>query len=509
MISQEVRILSAAQMNTVDRETQSRYGIEAAILMENAGRGVYELVRTTKRDGRIVCIAGSGHNGGDALVTARLLHCSDRYEVAVVTIRDSLKDLSATQLARLDALKLSRIIWESDPETVRRVLATADLIVEGISGTGLTGALRGLAASLVYEINATGAPVVAIDVPSGARLGMASEDPIVRAATTVVTGNLKDLLYCARVRPVAGEIVTVDPGFPGELIEEIASGGDRRIRLAGDARIRRIAPEEHKNRRGRLLVIGGSTGSSGAAILAGEAALHSGAGMVRILSEPATVAAALVREPAILGEAIPAVDDDSRWDDLLDWADALVIGPGWTSAAVEDLVALLRRATERSLPAVVDATALRVASVVFESLDEHWVREKLVLTPHPGEMAALLGSDGSVDRVASDPFGALEEFRARCPATIVLKDAVTIIASSDFVVVDGREPALGTAGSGDVLAGVTGAYLAQGNTTAAAAEGAVIDHLATGRELVRRSGWFSASELARSLVSSNTVVDTR
>lgn len=491
----ESLVLSARQTAAIDGETQTRFGIDAAVLMENAGRGVWEYIRVTDDDGPIVCVAGPGHNGGDALVVARHAYLSGAFEVVVVTVREDLKPLTATQWSALESLGLSRFVWESDREAVENVLASASLVVDGISGTGLTGALRAPADSLVAAINGAGIPVVAIDVPSGARAGAGVADPLVRARATVVTGSRKDFLYCARVRHAAGEITTVDPGFPPTLIEEVAARAPL-VRMAARRRIKKITPDDHKGRRGRLLVVGGSAGAAGAAILAAEAAFHGGAGMVRILSEPATVAAALVREPAILGDPLPEADQAEEWSAVLDWADALVVGPGWIAAEPADLAALLHRAEERSLAVVIDAAALRLLSKQATPFSPEWVRDRVVLTPHPGEMAALLAGYRLNDTLASDPFTALRRFREHLPATVVLKDSVTIVAGEECVVVDGREPALGTAGSGDVLAGVIGALLARGVTAMVASEGGVLIHLEAGRRLAREEGWFTASRLA-------------
>ena len=213
-------ILSAEEMTTVDQETQRRFGIDAAILMENAGRGVAERLQERVSEGTVVCVAGPGHNGGDAMVVARHLHRSGKYCVHVVLLRDDVKELVRVQLERLDALQVPQSSWSDDPAQVRRELERADCIVDGISGTGLAGPLRTPAAELVSSIRAAGTPVLSIDVPSGSRIGMAEDDSIVHARWTVVTGNVKDFLFCARVRPAAGEITVVDPGFPPELVEE-------------------------------------------------------------------------------------------------------------------------------------------------------------------------------------------------------------------------------------------------------------------------------------------------
>lgn len=491
-------ILSADEMSEVDRETQERYGIDGSILMENAGRGVADRVRERVPSGTVVCVAGPGHNGGDALVVARNLHLSGGYRVRIVLLRPVTKDLPRQQVFRLEALSLPRWVWTEDPDGTDAVLRSADCIVEGVSGTGLSGALREPAAGLVAAINGAGPPVLSIDVPSGARIGMAPEEPLINARWTVVTGNAKDFLFSARVRASAGEITLIDPGFPPELVQEIGTR-KRRIRFGIPGRLMAIDAEAHKVRRGRLLVIGGSGGAAGAAILAAEAALHAGAGMVRLVSEVKTVEAALIREPAILGDVIPTGEDNDRWEVLFDWADGIVLGPGWIGAEEGEISSVLDRAAARGLPVVADAAALRISATRWASLDSQWASEKLVLTPHPGEMAGLLGADTPEISIAADPYAATDRFRERCPATVVLKDAVTIIAGPETVVIDGREPALGTAGSGDVLSGVIGAYLVQGNRPERAAEAGVFAHLEAGRRLARRNGWFSASELAREI----------
>ncbi len=491
-------VLSAEQMNAVDRETQIRYGVAAAVLMENAGRAIWKIIEGESEFNSLplLIVAGSGHNGGDALVVGRHARNAGR-AVTVVLVKESLKDLTATQLSSLESIGVTPLYWEKDRNHVVALLSGPQLVIDGISGTGLTGPLREPSASLVGAINAAALSVLSIDVPSGARLAMDDADPIVDARWTVVTGCPKRSLYTARVRPATGDIAVVDPGFPAELVAEI-SAQDRLHHLVESASTASLPLDAHKGTRGRVLVVGGSPGTGGAAILAAEAALWFGAGMVRIVSSAGTIAAALVREPALLGDELPQRHDDERWDELFSWCDALVLGPGWTTVTNEYLHAIITKAVQRDLGVVVDASALDSVLAATANIDREWIAGRLVVTPHPGELARML--DGfSASRIAGDPYAAIAALRQMIPATVVLKDAVTIVDNGELVaVIDGREPTLGTAGSGDVLAGMIGTGIARRFTTGTAATNAVVAHLQAGRRLAR-DGWYSAGTLARSV----------
>ncbi|MCG8478387.1 MAG: NAD(P)H-hydrate dehydratase [Spirochaetales bacterium] len=522
------RLVRSAEMASIDRAAQERYGIPGVVLMENAGRRAWEVLRaeiarTRDIDGardnraplRIVCVVGGGNNGGDALVMARHCLIEGAGEIDCVTVKSELAGMVADQWAIVERLGARRAVWEDERDRCIAALSGADWIVDGIAGTGLTGPLRTTLAPLVEEIHASPARVASVDVPSGMRDGGGSDEATVRADVTIVTGYRRALLYEAARRPGAGRILQVDPGFPPDLVRDPTLVSSR-IRLIDDGATARDAGrstgrvaaspvplDAHKGTRGKLVVVGGSSGASGAPILSAVAAFGAGAGMVRLCTSTEGVVAALSREPGIMARELPA---DGEEGDILRWADAAVVGPGWLDVDDRTLARWIESATACGVSLVIDASALtplydrrgRARRAMMQS------EVDIVLTPHLGEFSRLV--ERPIDEVRSDAVSILSEFPSRDGLTVVLKGAVTMVKYGDGVleVVDGRCPSLGVAGSGDVLAGAIGATVARGTARPSSDVGpavreAVLLHLEAGRALARRRQWFSASELAASL----------
>ena len=538
-------LVTADVMARVDGATISDIGIPAAVLMENAGQKAWaELIRRVdlgRRDVRsgtdvIVFVSGNGNNGGDCLVMARQCLLEGQVTPRIVTVRNELRGAVADQWDILSRLGCKRLVWENDRANVVRSLNEALWIVDGITGTGLSGPLREGEGTLVRAINSAPGKAFSVDVPSGARDGGASGEEVVHADVTVCTGYRKRCLYAPARRSAAGDIVWVDPGFP-----DLEYFSDRKwfsragtVLVADDAvaEVRPLlagaSPDAHKGARGRLLIVGGSSGTEGAALLAAEAAGTAGAGMVAVHSTAGVVQAGLAREPGVMWRSNPPERED------LDWADALLVGPGWTEGSAEELTRLLSLAGARDVPVILDAAALRIVATLhgypeqLSDTGESLVNVRMVLTPHPGELAALTGE--TVEVVGADPFGLLDDLSAfpmwRGKITVLLKASASILRQRDgtFRVFDGRCPALGVAGSGDVLSGIIGARVAasvaagrsaqpagvkqsvdvkqsvnvkQPDILDRAVEEAVKEHLHRGRVLSTYRSAFSAGELSR------------
>lgn len=510
-MSEDDILVSCETMSRIDSAAQEEIGIPGNVLMENAGRSAWEAMREFGDDPVVFC-AGPGNNGGDALVMARWAMLDERPGVSVITVRRTMRGAAALQWKILERMGVERRLWTDEPDRCRETLAHAGTVVDGISGTGLSGALRGDAAALVEEINRLAAPVVAVDVPSGARDGYRSGEPLIRATTTVVTGYRKRCLYTAAIRASAGEIRQVDPGFPPQIIRRIDGGAEFRtpqIRLAREDNTipdtaPAVPPDAYKGNRGRVGVIAGAPGTAGAAILAGLGALYGGAGMVRICSgAPVQESTALAVDPALMVVG----DGSSAREETVAWADTLVIGPGWTEGTDDDLADVVRAALKWRRPIICDAHALRLlqkrkngsgtARALLGCLSDD--SPAVILTPHPGELAGLAGVDSP--GIATDPWGVMDSVAAEMRVCIVLKGSVTLVRGSDgdVKVFDGRCPALGTAGSGDVLSGLIGAWCARVPDAGSAARIAVALHLDAGRSLAIERGWFTATDLARAL----------
>lgn len=493
-------VVDWGQMARLDRSMQERYGVSAEALMEVAGARCADALWRANGGSAprsVIVVAGGGHNGGDALVTAR--HARARgAPVTVVAVGEPRSPLVATQLARAERLGCTIARWPD--VAAERLLAAAEegdgtWIVEGLTGNGLSSAARPELATLIAAVNASAAPVLSIDLPGGAWEEHGAADALVCATVTAVTGPLRRAHLHPRVRASCGRLVASDPGFAADLVSEIAAAAP--FRLVGDVEARldacpAPAADVHKYRRGVVAVIGGDRGYEGAAALSGAGALAAGAGVAIVYAGSGAVrtgAAALMWREMPTDATRPAA-----WSSILERVSAVVAGPGWIAAHPAAVAALLAACGDAGVPVVVDAAA------IAHMPDGDRRTAPRVVTPHPGEMGLLI--DWPTDDVLSRPWEALERARKRTDATVLLKGPVTFVRDDDgMVAVDGCQPALATAGSGDVLAGLIGGLLARGCPLAVAVRRAVVDHRAAGS--LRTAPWWPlADEIARAATGS-------
>lgn len=445
-----IPVIDAAEARAWDERARTTAKIPGRVLMESAGRGVaHVLAREFGRVLRhgVVVAAGQGNNGGDGWVAARALR---RVGVPVWGVEAGGKrspDCAATR-----ALALASGIELLDPD---EPWPDAGVVLDALLGTGAAGAPRGAIAQLAERVSQHGAPVAAVDGPTGLDLATGQADGPVRAALTVTFGGVRRGHLLGR--EWCGKIVVIDIGFPppDPAWPEFADDDWARERLP------RFRVDMHKGDRGRVLVMGGDSGMAGAALHAASAALEAGAGLVKLAAPEATVAAAQVALPDVLtvttalgAELEPAVRD------ALTWAGAVVLGPGLGRARErsEFVAAVLDAA---AVPVVIDADAMQVG---LERLRRG--KAPRVLTPHAGEFRAAfpqLASQLEVDRFAAARRAA--ELLAGTPpsSAVLLKGVPTVIAAADGreLVVGSGNPALATGGSGDLLAGFIGAMLAR------------------------------------------------
>ncbi len=425
--------------------------------METAGRAVAQVLVAELPHavrGGVLIAAGGGNNGGDGWVLARALHATG-IPVRVAAVDPKTDDaIDNRALARLDGVR------EVGREEAWPQAAVA---VDALLGTGASGPAKGDVLALAQRLAAYGAPIVAVDGPTGLDLTSGEAHGPVRAQLTVTFGGPRRGHLLAR--EWCGKVVVVDIGFPPPPPESSWSV------LVTDAwaaeRLPRLTPQMHKGDRGRVCVIGGADGMSGAALHAARAALAAGAGLVKLVAARETIAAAQASLPDLLtvesslGEKLePGVVE------AIDWADAVVIGPGLGREPRDGrksyLAAVLAR---RPVPAVLDADALHVTSEPLTASPR-----SLVATPHLGEFRALAG-DVLADEAANDRWSAAARAAAKLKCTVLLKGVPTIIADlrgPEHVVASGN-PGLATGGSGDLLAGFVGAFLARGSAPAEAA----------------------------------------
>src|SRR5467141_3230614 len=424
--------------------------------METAGRAVVQVLVAEMSDAAtdgVVVAAGAGNNGGDGWVIARGLHAVG-IPVWVSAVDPETDDaIDNRALARLDGVReLGR--EEAWPK--------AAVAVDALLGTGAAGPAKGDGLALAQRLVEYGAPILAVDGPTGLDLTSGEAHGPVRAQLTVTFGGPRRGHLLAR--EWCGKVVVVDIGFPppDSAWPLLVTDGWAAERLP------RLAPQMHKGDRGRVCVVGGADGMSGAALHAARAALAAGAGLVKLVATRETIAAAQASLPDVLtvesalGETLePAVAE------AIDWADAVVLGPGLgrepRAARASFVAAALSR---RAMPTVVDADALHLLS---EATLTPGTRH-LVLTPHLGEFRALAG-DALADEAANDRWSAAARAATKLKCTVLLKGVPTVIADlrgPEHIVASGN-PGLATGGSGDLLAGFIGAFLARGTAPAEAA----------------------------------------
>lgn len=462
-------VYSAAQTRAIDAALIAG-GIPGLELMQRAAQSVWhELLARWPGTGRLTVLCGKGNNGGDGYLVAKLAKQAG-WAVQVWTLcdPDELRgDALAAYKASLGA-GVSVAPWKAGA-------GLQGVVLDAMLGTGLTGEVRGPFAEAIREVNASGLPVVAVDIPSGldADRGVVLGSAV-KAALTVTFITLKPGLLTAAGPDHVGELLhaglaTLPEQMPQPVLE--------RLLLQDWAGCLPSRPRAaHKGLFGHVTLVGGDHGMGGAIILAAQAALRSGAGKVTVATRPEHVAALLSRCPEVM---VIAVEQPEDVEALLARSDILVVGPGLgQSEWSRNLFAL---AMALAKPKVLDADALNLLAVH----DKGRIRlsEKDIMTPHPAEAARLLGL--STAEVQSDRLQSVATLVERFECAVVLKGVGTLVAAVDD---DGRpagictfgNPGMATAGMGDVLSGLAGALLAQGLVAGQAARYAVLVHALAG-----------------------------
>jgi hydroxyethylthiazole kinase-like uncharacterized protein yjeF len=465
-----MKLVTAAQMRELDRRAIEELGLPSLVLMENAGRTTYEILRRQfpAPAGEVAVLAGRGNNGGDGYVVARYL-AQDGLPVVVflLGLKEQVKGDARVNLEILGrlAVEVVEVETEADLNPVLHRLARAGLIVDALLGTGLDKPVAGLLADLIAKVNHLRAPVLAVDLPTGLSadtgevLGVA-----LKAQVTVTFGWPKLGHILPPGRDYVGRLYQVNISIPPGLAAQTST------ELAEAEEMRRLLPDRpwdgHKGTFGHLLVLAGSAGKTGAATLASEGALRAGAGLVTLgiaaslndILEVKIAEAMTLPLPEAAGVRALGRAALSPVLKFLSDRDALALGPGLgthpeTQELVRQLVATLPQ------PLVVDADGVNALAGDLAALPAPGPR---ILTPHPGEMARLVGA--SVQEVQADRLGLAWETARRLGVVLVLKGAQTLVAAPDgrLSLNSTGNPALASGGTGDVLTGLIGGYLAQG-----------------------------------------------
>jgi len=486
-------LVTASEMNEIDRKAAEIFEISHLDLMENAGKGLSEVVLKNYPDiKRIAIFCGKGNNGGDGIVAARYLSGKANVAVFLLCRRAEMSGDARASLEKFKG-KLFEITTEEEFKKTISVAAKADVIVDAILGTGLKAELTGQYRSVVEGINNLGKKVVSVDIPSGISsdtgqvLGAAA-----RADLTVTFGVPKVGLYLFPGSEYSGKIEVIDIGFPEALIsgEGIKAGIIERSDIAPLFPARQ--KDTHKGNYGHLLVVAGSRGKTGAAAMTASSALRIGAGIVtlavpknlqpiyemkliEVMTEPLSEGERWSIGENALGEVLSLAEDKS----------AVAIGPGIvpTPAATMVMAELIK---ELYQPVVIDAGGIDAIISNPDVLKK--AKGPRVITPHPGEMGRLLGV--SSRDVQADRVGIAKRYAEENSVCVVLKGAHTVIAVPEgnvFINTTGN-PGMATAGTGDVLTGMIGGLLAQGLRPEQAAIAAVYLHGLAGNMVMDEKG---------------------
>jgi NAD(P)H-hydrate epimerase len=491
---------------------------------------LFETIPPVGKSLAIVAVCGKGDNAGDTLAMLRHAKFEGFTNLSAILLYDELSESAKKNLESVRALGIRISLWDGEEnEKSRKTIENADIVLDGILGTGLRGAVRGPAIDVIGLLNSLGKRdkrpiVVAVDLPSGLGDEWRRGYQVVKSDVTLAISPMKMTLFEPECRVACGIIYPVEKIFPEKLSDDISCGW--LLSKADLGKLNCGTPlSSYKKTRGRLAIFAGSRGAAGAAILCSRSALAAGAGYVALFADEELVPLFAQALPSVMVRPFPEFSlDPSSWDCVL-------AGPGWGSGdrRVETMKMLLRS----GLPLVLDADAIRLfASLGWQGRGGVGKRGSvqanatppLVMTPHPGEFEALWHGEVPVPSKLSSEL--LEEMANRNDAVIVLKSHTTWIASQngDLAVWDGMCPALGTAGSGDVLAGMIAGIFAgkiarkneqsftipdrdgelaknrryDSRTWSTAFESAalgVVAHGTAGKQLAKRRGWFLSEDL--------------
>jgi len=447
-LSLQQQLYSAEQVRELDRIAIEDHAIPGLTLMQRAGKATFEVLKTTWPQAKgIIVLCGTGNNGGDGYVLARLAHAAGM-KVSLMQVGDA-ERLQGD--ARQVADNLVKTGVKVETYAVDK-LAQTDVLVDALLGTGLDREMKGKWKNIIEGINKSEVPVLAIDIPSG--LNADTGQPMgcaVEADVTISFIGLKQGLFTGQGQVYSGKVLFNDLDVPQEIYSAVQPVV---LRVEFD-RLKTLLPTRtrsaHKGHFGHVLVIGGDRGFIGAACMAGEAAARTGAGLVSVATRADHAAVISTNRPELMAHG---VETPKQLLPLLTKAKVIAIGPGLGQS--QWALALFSKVLESDLPMIVDADALNLLAK-DPIQNDNWV-----LTPHPGEAARLLDCDTT--QVQSDRFAAARELQQRYGGVIVLKGSGTIIINGegDVAVCTAGNPGMASGGMGDVLTGVIAGLVAQG-----------------------------------------------
>jgi NAD(P)H-hydrate epimerase len=451
-------LFNAKSVRELDRLAIEEEGIAGIVLMKRAGRAVLqELLEHYGAPSLLTVFCGGGNNGGDGYIVAALA-AEKHIPVQVFELSEALSGDAAIARQYAEQAKVLCTVFDPSLDIVEGV------IVDSLLGTGYQGQLRSSYAEAIQIINDSGLPVVAVDIPSGLQADNGAVAELsVQADVTVTFIGAKPGLFSGRGPGVCGEVIYHSLDVPETIFDQVEPDAE----LMDLAELLDYLPQldidAHKTQRGHTMVVGGDRGFGGAAIMAAEASARLGSGMTTVATRPEHIGAMLMRQPEVMACAVVS---GQELEPLLERPNVLVVGPGLGRSSWSEQ--LLQKAVAAKLPTVLDADGLNIVAegrVVPKPDGSQWV-----LTPHCGEAARLLNV--TVAEIEADRFAAVRQLQEKYAGVVVLKGPGTLIAGPGELikVCPYGNPAMATAGMGDILSGVIGALIAQGFDLQTAAE---------------------------------------
>ncbi|AIF50810.1 bifunctional ADP-dependent NAD(P)H-hydrate dehydratase/NAD(P)H-hydrate epimerase [Pelosinus sp. UFO1] len=506
-----MKVVTVAQMRDIEQAAIEEYGIPGIVLMENAGVEVVKQIENVLgsiHNKRISVFAGTGNNGGDGYVVARHLYNQGaKVKVFLIgskasVVGDALTNLQIITYMGIDVLEVTN---SHDWDKVKIAMTFTDCLVDALLGTGFTGQLRENMTQVVESINKMNKVTIAIDVPTGVDADTGQIQSVaVKASHTITFALAKQGLLLYPAASYVGELCVADIGIPRLLLSD--SQIQQNLITSNDAReiFSKRQPDVHKGSCGKVLVVAGSKGLTGAAALASDAAMRCGAGMVTLGIAESLHEIMEIKLTEVMTSPLPEVGDGFVGEDAFDEIvtlslknDVVAIGPGLgRQTETLDLVRQVVKSIEK--PLVLDADALYAlidhTSILLEA------KSMPVLTPHPGEMARLVGL--TTEEVNQDRIYIARQAATEWGSIVILKGARTVVAFPDGEVYinSSGNAGMATAGAGDVLTGVITGLIGQGLSSHEAALAGVYLHGLAG-DIVARGGMIGmvASDLIKAL----------
>jgi ADP-dependent NAD(P)H-hydrate dehydratase / NAD(P)H-hydrate epimerase len=452
-------LLNRQEMYDCDKYTIENLGIASAELMERAGRGSAEYIRDhiLGAEGSILLFCGSGNNGGDGFVIASYLQ-DWGFSVKIV-LTGNLEKMSAEtsenyQRCRKKAIEIYKPADYEGYKDLQIDITSYDLVIDAIFGIGFKGNLRGWLPDLISEINELSTKTVAIDIASGLDADNGRAGSAIIAQYTLTMAAIKYGMVLGAGKTFSGKIIVIDIGIPQEVIRQKSLPAT----LATEDSI--VLPQRqlhyHKGNYGRIAIIAGSPGFSGAAVLASTAALRSGAGLITLFHPKGMETIFEIKLLEVMTRPLP--DDTSELINLLAPYDVVLFGPG-TGTSHEMLIVLKSLVSDWKKPMVIDADGINLISLYPELL-QSLADRNVLLTPHIGEFSRLSGYN--IREILDDPIRILSDFCRSHHLLIMLKSSSSIICDrKNTVITNAGNDGLATGGSGDVLSGIITGFCGQ------------------------------------------------